>query len=42
MGTENSPYESLLGVIAPIIDANSIQDVKNKLYELIELYLIFI
>ena len=33
LGTENTPYESLLGVIAPIIYRNSIQEVKQKIKE---------
>lgn len=33
LGTENTPYESLLGAIAPIIYRNSIQEVKQKIKE---------
>ena len=33
LGTDNTPYESLLGVIAPIIYKNSIQEVKQKIKE---------
>jgi hypothetical protein len=31
LGTENTPYESLLGALAPIIYRNSIQEVKQKI-----------
>ena len=35
IGTENTTYESLLGVIAPIIYKNTIQEVKQKLKDVI-------
>lgn len=33
MGTENSVYESLLGVLAPILEVNTIDAVKQKIYQ---------
>ena len=35
MGTENSVYESLLGVLAPILEVNTISAVKQRIYQLV-------
>ena len=35
VGTENTSYESLLGVIAPLLNRNTITDVKDRILEVI-------
>jgi len=35
IGTENTPYESLLGVLAPLLYKNSIEEVKERILEVV-------